>query len=620
MGLTLPLELSRISGATWSTSVKLMISAHVESILLRNFYNRKFICPVNYNEVITTRKRNNESSHTFKGGLNLEPKIGLHDGYIVMMDFKSLYPSIIAEHDICFTTVEYKENHEAIPPVIKEKYRNKGILSRIVWSLVNKRDKVRKNMQKCTDDFERRKLELRQIGLKKMANSMYGFLGYQRSRFYNPALAALIARLGRDILRALVAKLIEKGLQVVYGDTDSAGVLFEKENAEIVKTLVTDFCRDYRYISIDMSIVYKTMLIVKKKKYVAWSIDEKQKRDIKGLEMVRRDWCPLVYKVCEGFLNIVETGIRGNILREEILKYISKVAENIRQLKNISDFIISQEIHIDNVRLAKENSKGRPYIDIAKKEILEGRQLPPGRCISYIMTRNDNTSTTEAVYVCFKNKKMSYKIDIDYYLRKQIYPSLSRLVTVIEKLTDTDVALSLGLNISNQPRRSIPQPEIKISGFFIRCCCGDITSVKDIFSTDKILTCLHCQKVYDIDDILEQLKTYINNILNVDNLSKIICTTYGCKYEINVNNSVDEALRILRGNCPICRKKESLTWAEISDDPCQILTNIRVLFDIDLYVLKEQGFTSEQVLKYEKIIQYIYNCEKSLCRNYVTFF
>ena len=142
----------------------------------------------------------------YKGGLVFEPEKGLYDKFILVMDFNSLYPSIIQEYNICFTTVDRSEtssneNEEKVPEVPIDQAQ--GVLPKLIATLVNRRREVKKLMKDKNATAEQLALwDTKQMALKLTANSMYGCLGYTQSRFYARPLAMLTTFKGREILRS----------------------------------------------------------------------------------------------------------------------------------------------------------------------------------------------------------------------------------------------------------------------------------------------------------------------------------------------------------------------------------------------------------------------------------
>lgn len=141
----------------------------------------------------------------YSGGLVLEPKRGFYDRFILLLDFNSLYPSIIQEYNICFTTLD----HAQCSPGDDEAYMklrlpdpsvSLGILPSEIRVLVERRRKVKQLMKSAQGNPELYvEYDIRQKALKLTANSMYGCLGFPNSRFYAKPLAALVTSKGREV-------------------------------------------------------------------------------------------------------------------------------------------------------------------------------------------------------------------------------------------------------------------------------------------------------------------------------------------------------------------------------------------------------------------------------------
>ena len=299
--LPLALQISQIAGTVLSRTLRGGRAERIEYLLLHAFTQLGYILPdkqigkkkVEENDNDTETAGKGKKKASYAGGLVLEPKKGFYDKFILLLDFNSLYPSIIQEYNICFTTVdrtkkEKTSDGEMVLPPLPDPGLQTGVLPAQIKKLVDSRRDVKKLLKSDQNLSEAQKsqLNIRQLALKLTANSMYGCLGFSYSRFFAKHLAALVTSKGREILLNTKDLIQKMNLDVIYGDTDSVMVNTNSNDYEEVFKLGREVKQAvnklYRLLELDIDGVFRYMLLLKKKKYAAMTIEKTKDGIIKN--------------------------------------------------------------------------------------------------------------------------------------------------------------------------------------------------------------------------------------------------------------------------------------------------------------------------------------------------
>ncbi|WP_396587788.1 DNA polymerase II [Bermanella sp. R86510] len=154
------------------------------------------------------------------GGLVLESQPGLYNDVLVL-DFKSLYPSIIRTFKIDpmgliegLKANKNKQTEDTIPGFHDAHYhRTRHFLPDIIEYLWSQRDIAKKHDDQATSH-----------AIKIIMNSFYGILGSTGCRFFDARLASSITERGHEIIQKSAQWIEQHGYHVIYGDTDSVFV------------------------------------------------------------------------------------------------------------------------------------------------------------------------------------------------------------------------------------------------------------------------------------------------------------------------------------------------------------------------------------------------------------
>ncbi|PSW03763.1 DNA polymerase II [Photobacterium lipolyticum] len=386
------------------------------------------------------------------GGYVMDSKPGLYDSVLVL-DFKSLYPSIIRSFRIDpmglvegLLLDEGKGNNQAIAGFRGGRFhREKHFLPQMIEDLWSARDQAKRDGDKAFSQ-----------AIKIIMNSFYGVLGSSGCRFFDHRLASSITMRGHEVLSRTKEMIEEKGYTVIYGDTDSVFVHLGRSHTQgeadsVGDQLVVDINAAWQdhlreeynldcYLELEYETHYRKFLMPtirgqdtgSKKRYagLVWQGD-KETIIFKGLETVRTDWTVLAQDFQKVLYDKifhnqdVEEYIRDYVQKANAGEFDEKLVYRKRLRRNLSDYQKNVPPHVRAARMADgiNEKMGRPL------------QYQNGGWIEYLITVN-GPEPKEA---------LTSLIDYNHYVDKQLKPVADGILPFIGRTFDEITAPQLGL-------------------------------------------------------------------------------------------------------------------------------------------------------------------------------
>lgn len=416
------MELSRITGLIPFDACRLTYGQLTENFLLREAYDRGMMFP---NRPFRDERRKRRRQGAYSGGFVYSPEPGLYDE-IALLDFKSLYPTVMVSHNISPDSLNLEEcdNRFELEEFDYDFCQDEqGFFPELIEDLIEERTEIKGELKEIDGETaEHKSLDSRQRALKILANSFYGYLGYEGARWYSREAAEATTYLGREYIKDAVKTSEEEGFEVVYGDTDSVFLRKENLREEIESFLKKVNSELPSFMELELEGYFKRGFFTStdsgegaKKKYALLSEDGSMK--ITGFEHVRRDWSPIAKRTQKKVLR--------KVLEGEPEQAAEIVKETIKDLKEGKTDVEDLKIYTTLTKRPEEYGSTAPHVEAVKKAQKRGDDIEPETTVAYVITRGGGSISSRAELV-----KYSDSYDADYYVDNQIIPVSLRVLKV----------------------------------------------------------------------------------------------------------------------------------------------------------------------------------------------
>jgi DNA polymerase I len=422
--LRLIVLLMRISRMSMGEVTRIYISSWIQSLFRQEHRANKQLIPRRVD--IDTMKQADAQTEAmiggkaFKGAIVIDPVAGVHFNATVL-DFASLYPTIMKSHNISYETIDcpHEECRTAGNNLVPETdhwicKKRRGMISQTIGFFRDTRVNwfKPKSKDRTLDEHTRNWYSVVEKALKVFVNASYGVTGAKHFELFCMPAAESITAFGRDAIVRTKIKAEEMGIRVLYGDTDS--VFLDNPSKAQQKELV-QWSRKTLGIDLEVEKTYKYVALSdRKKNYIGVYLDGKV--EVKGLSGKKRntpDYAQQAFRDMLDVLSRVNDAEGFEEAKEGIRTIVNQV---IDRLEGKSEEYSPEELafRIQLTKRLSEYPTDTPHVRAAKmlvEQTKDPNKVLPGTIIEFIRIKGPG-----GVLPVELAKHTSYWIDKDVYI------------------------------------------------------------------------------------------------------------------------------------------------------------------------------------------------------------
>ncbi|RMZ85192.1 hypothetical protein DV738_g284, partial [Chaetothyriales sp. CBS 135597] len=449
-------EQARVLGVDWFSVISRGSQFKVESLMFR-------IAKAENLMLVSPSRRQVGGQNALEClPLVMEPQSDFYTSPVLVLDFQSLYPSVMIAYNYCYSTflgrlvswrgsnnkmgfTQYQRQHRLVELLLKH-----GHINVAPNGMMYAKPAIRKSLlaKMLSEILETRVM----LALKMIANVTYGYTSASFSgRMPCAEIADSIVQTGRETLEKAIAHIhsvARWGAEVVYGDTDSLFVHLPGRTRQQAFGIGDEIAAaitamNPRPIKLKFEKVYHPCVLLAKKRYVGFKFESLSQTepvfDAKGIETVRRDGTPATQKMQENALKLL---FRTADLSAVKQYFQAQCARLMRGNVSIQDFCFAREVKLGTY---STTSTIVPGALVAARNMHADPRLEPqyGERVPYVVVvgggGNSNSGPPQSSRLidrCVAPDVLlaaddDTALDAEYYITRALVPPLDRVFRLV---------------------------------------------------------------------------------------------------------------------------------------------------------------------------------------------